>query len=372
MSGSSHNSVEAVAYSDEPTRVDSIVARFFSNQSGTGLARVGSTVITLALGADKKDDCAVIDISGPVSLVFGSDYVRGPKFALYELGLLDNYDIGYYLIVANISDIAAMGASPVAVTTVVRYPPTLSDIEFEQIIAGIDDAAKACETVNVGGDIGGAERIILSASALGACVPGCALTRVGARPGDLLCVTGPVGAAGAAVTYFSDKSLAARLSPDVEASLLASWKRPVARTVEGALLGRQRLATACQDTSDGLKATVEQLAAASGVGFVVERESLPISESTGAVAKLIGIDAVALALSASVDFQLAFTINPVTLSRCEEEFDRARRQMFVIGAATEDRGVQLRHIDGRMQHLPGVAWRHQGGDVAKLAMDSGR
>jgi thiamine-monophosphate kinase len=370
LSSGAGESEATATYSDEPTRVNNIVSRFFSHQSGTDLTRIGSTTISLAVGADQKDDCAVIDVSGPVSLVFGTDYVRGPKFALYERGLLNNYDIGYYLVVANISDIAAMGAAPLAVATVVRYPKTMSDRDFEAIVAGIDDAARACGAVNVGGDIGGAERIILSASALGACAPGCALTRSGARAGDLLCVTGPAGTAGAAVAYFVDESFTSRLSPDVEAALLAAWKRPVARTIEGGILGRQKLATACQDTSDGLKATVEQLAAASGVGFVIERDSLPIDQPTAEVASLIAADSVALALSASVDFQLAFTIGPTMLARCEDEFSRADRRLHVIGNATEDRSVTLRDLDGELRPLPGVTWRHQEGDVAKLATRS--
>lgn len=354
--------------SDEPKRVDQIVSRFFSAQSGTQLANIDSTKIGLTLGADKKDDCAVLDISGPVTLVFGSDYVRGPKFYLYERGLLNNFDIGYYLIVANVSDIAAMGAKPLAVTTIVRYPDTLSDRDFEAIFAGIDEAARACGTVNVGGDIGGAERIILSAAAIGACSPGQALTRSGADPGDLLCLTGPVGTAGAAVAYFGEDAWDARLASDVEDELLMAWKRPVARTLEGALLSAEQLATSCQDVSDGLKATLEQLATASGVGFIVDRDAVPIARSTMEVASLTGVDPIVLAMSASVDFQLAFTLDPVLLSRCQKLFRAAAREMHVIGKATEVKELRLRSPYGGLKPLPGVAWRHQDGNIAKLVI----
>ena len=355
-------------FSDEPTRVDTIVARFFSRQSGSTLALIGSTGVDLAVGADGKDDCAVLNISGPLSLVFGSDYVRGPKFLLYERGLLNNFDIGYYLIIANVSDIAAMGARPLAVTTVVRYPKTLSDQDFEALVAGIAEATRVCGTVNVGGDIGAAERIILSASAIGGCEPGTVLTRGGARAGDFLCLTGAVGTAGAAVAYFGDDSWSSKLASDLEDELLLAWKRPVARTVEGGILSTGRFATACQDVSDGLKATLEQLRAASGVGFVVDGDALPIARSTKAVAKLAGVDHVALAMSASVDFQLAFTVDPADLGACAQAFDQADRQMHVIGRATGGMELMLQGSTGDPVPLPGVAWRHQGGNIAKLAV----
>lgn len=355
----------ATHYSDEPTRVKQIVTRFFKDQSGTPLARVESSDVVLSIGADHRDDCAVLDVHGPMSLVFGSDYVRGPKFALYERGLLSNYDLGYYLVIANVSDIAAMGATPVALTTVIRYPKTMSDAEFQAIVHGVSDAATACGALNVGGDIGGAERVILSAAALGVCRLGGALTRAGARPGDALCVTGPVGTAGAAVVYFGGPD--SGLDGFHEAVLLNAWKRPQARTVEGRILGDLGLATACQDVSDGLKATVEQLGTSSGVGFIVDRQLLPIEDATLAVAEELGLDAVALALSASVDFQLAFTVDGRMVDTCRAEFEKAGRHLHVIGEATETVQFSLRLSNGTLEPLPGVTWRHQDGDVSKLA-----
>src|SRR5205823_3775557 len=127
----------------------------------------------------------------------GSDYVRGSKFTLFELGHLSHYDLGYYLAIANFSDIAAMGAKPLALLSVVRYPPEMADSDFDLVLQGIADGAQACSAANVGGDIGEAERLMLSATALGVCAPGRALLRSGAKAGDVLCLTGEVGTAGA-------------------------------------------------------------------------------------------------------------------------------------------------------------------------------
>src|SRR5437762_3018688 len=75
--------------------------------------------VSLAVRAEDQDDCAVYDFSDNLSLVVGMDFVRGTGFKLFQEGLLDYFDLGYYLVVANLSDIAAMGAKPIGLTTVV-------------------------------------------------------------------------------------------------------------------------------------------------------------------------------------------------------------------------------------------------------------
>lgn len=358
--------------SDEPTRVAQLVSKFLSGQSGSLIGDGSSSVATLTLGADRKDDCAVFDLPGPVSLVAGSDYVRGPKFSLYEEGLLSNFDIGYYVVAANISDVAAMGAMPIGVLTVVRYPNDLDDDGFHEIMAGIHQACTDFGTLNVGGDIGNAERIILSASALGVCAQGAALTRAGAKPGDLLCVTGPCGVLGAAVAYFPQRVAKGWTLPDsVESRLIEGWRRPRARVAEGRVLSGGRFASSCQDTSDGLKATIEQLAEASGVGFEVQEEHVAIDPSVAAVAKLIGVDDIALAMSASADFQLAFTVPSERVAPCRKAFAGHGLCFDVIGRATvAESGLSLLGRDGEVRPLPGVAWKHQTTDISRLVADS--
>src|SRR3954463_2553220 len=111
--------------SDEPTRLENTIMAIFSSQTSNYRARATapSSQVRLTAGADTQDDCAVFSFHGNQQLVVGSDYVRGPKFRLYEYGLLTEYDLGYYLAAANISDVAAMGAHPIGLLSVIRYPP---------------------------------------------------------------------------------------------------------------------------------------------------------------------------------------------------------------------------------------------------------
>ncbi|WP_245848127.1 thiamine-phosphate kinase [Lentzea kentuckyensis] len=341
--------------SDEPTRLANIIADLFHDQSAMAeqIAVDECSTVRLVAGADAQDDCAVFRMSGNHELVVGSDYVRGPKFRLYEMGHLSDYHLGYYLVAANVSDIAAMGAHPIGLLSIVRYPADMSDDAFKSIMQGIKDACARFHCPNIGGDIGSAERLILSATALGTCARGDTLFRSGAKPGDLVCLTAPTGYAGAAMEYLRARKPNPAINDLYLEQLLDSWRHPSARVDEGIKLAASKRVTSCQDTSDGLKATVECIASASGVGITVFEDSVPLPESVVAVAQHLELDPLGLVFGDSVDFELTFTAPP-------DAVDQLRNQLslHVIGEVNDGGEVLLRRSDGRESALPGKAWRH--------------
>jgi thiamine-monophosphate kinase len=345
--------------SDEPTRLANIISPMFAGQTGWSHRLSNGEATQLLVGADAQDDCAVFRLDGSQEIVLGSDYVRGSEFMLYELGYLDDYDVGYYLAMANFSDIAAMGAQPIALLSVIRYPKTMPDEEFTQVMHGINDACKLVGAPNVGGDIGTAERLILSASAIGVVESGHSLLRCGARPGDRLCITGPTGIAASAQKYFGKLDIAeTALSPAAEEFLLNSWKRPRAMVEQGRCLSTSGLVTSCQDSSDGLKAGIESIAARSGVGFIVEENALPVMDVVREVAKLSNAELTSLILGDSVDFQLIFTVPAKQMERLQKIFEDHGHTFHDIGVATEVPDIVLHGSDGTKRELPGAAWRH--------------
>src|SRR4029077_1694630 len=216
------------------------------------------------LGVEAQDDAAVIRLTEDRYLVIASDFIRGTGFYLFELGYLNHYDLGYYLVVANLSDIAAMGARPMGLTTVIRYNPLMTDEQFTQVCCGIRDASRAYDVAVVGGDTGGYVSDVFAATAFGISNSGRVLLRSGAEIGDLVCISGTIGLPIAAIAYFKSAKLqGCSLSHELEHQLLQSWKKPSARVKEGILLAERRIAHACQDVSDGLKATVEQMSSLS-------------------------------------------------------------------------------------------------------------
>jgi thiamine-monophosphate kinase len=317
-------------HSDEKQRVDALKALIGAGAPPRSWSVTGGKLV-LTLGAEAGDDCAVIETSGEISLILGSDYVRGSKFALFEAGLLDHYDLGYYLVGANISDLAAMGAQPVGILDVIRYPSDLGDRDFEALIEGMRDAARRCGATLLGGDTGSAERLIISATAVGVCERGQALTRSGSRPGDLLWLSGEIGAPAAAVLNFTETGGHA-LSEAESEELLASWKRVEPRVGQGRLLATKSLANACQDVSDGLRATALEMAAMSDVKLVLDASAIPLSPTVRPVAEAAGIDPLGLAMSASVDFELLFTTPP-------EKTDELRTAFAANGATKSKTSV---------------------------------
>ncbi|WP_420446476.1 thiamine-phosphate kinase [Candidatus Poriferisodalis sp.] len=367
------NDVSAII-SDEPTRIASIIGRYVMGQSDSLVATSDDVGVDVRLqtGADQFDDCAVYSIGTELALVAGSDFVRGVGFSLFELGLLTLRDIGYYLVAANMSDVASMGAIPIGLLSVIRYPSSLTDDEFGQLIAGINSACTDFGVLNVGGDIGGAERVYLSATGLGMCHQDHVLLRSGAEHGDLVAVTGTTGLAGTAMAYFTKKDESGWSVPvDTERQLLDSWRHPQAQVLAGRVLGSQRLASACQDSSDGLKATLEQISEASGVQIAVDAHRVPVHPAVAAVAHEAGVDALDLTFGNSVDFQLVFTFEPAKFDRLSAAFKKYDLQFHIIGEVMSDRGETgaFLRFGEELEPLPGVAWRHQMESSSEIAAE---
>jgi thiamine-monophosphate kinase len=323
------------------------------------------------MNADDNDDCAVYDFPGNLSLVIGMDFVRGPGFVLFQEHYLNYFDLGYYLVVANLSDIAAMGATPIGITTVIRYHESLTDEDFSQILQGIKAAAALYQTPIVGGDIGGYTETVLAATAFGITQHGKYLKRRGALPGDLLCLTGEIGLASTALVYFTKaRKLGFLLAEEEEAILLRAWRRPVARIREGLVLTQLGVVHVCQDVSDGVKATIDQLAQASSVSFKIDEASLPIHPLTRKVATMLDVDPISVALSASVDFELMFTISPADLINVQRVFLLPGTALHVLGEAIPSSiPSYLLRNDGGKSSVPGVAWDQQVQNVADVILE---
>ena len=220
------------------------------------------------VGLQDLDDCAVIPLNSKNDLVIGSDFIRGTGFYLFKKKIMDWKDIGYYLIGANVSDIAAMGASPIGAVVVCRYTDTMTDKEFNAVMEGVIEACKDFKTPLLGGDTGSHDLCTLAATAFGICKKNHALLRSKAKDGDLLCLTGSIGLAGAALAYFSNKiSLRKRLSKKKERELANSWKRIKPSINQSIFLSRKGLSQCAIDTSDGLLESCEQLSSSSSLSL---------------------------------------------------------------------------------------------------------
>lgn len=303
---------------------------------------IGNTDILAGAG---EDDCAIIDISDKDCLVVTTDMLhRKTDFPLQMSG----WQIGWMSAAVNLSDIASMGARPVGLLAAVGFTADMEVQEAEEIARGMSDCAMACGTSVIGGDIDLHDELTITGTALGRVRKGSVLRRNGARPGDRICVTGTVGSAGAALLV---------LENDLDGSdaLLRSLLEPMPRIHEGQRLAATGGVTSAIDTSDGLAMSLYDLAAASGVGFRIYEDRLPINDEVHDIAGSRD-ELLELALYTGGDFEMLFTVSPDKVDQVREACD-----LTVFGDVVGmDEGLAVVGTDGNTFTINRKGYLHIG------------
>ena len=271
------------------------------------------------------DDCALLSVASGEQLAISTDtLVAGVHFP----DDCDPFLLGQRALGVSASDLAAMGANPIAFTLALTLPEVSADW-LQAFARGLNDMAQGCSMRLIGGDTTRGP-LSLTVTVFGSVPSGKALTRGGAQVGDLLCVGGPLGdGAGALPLVLNQRSTEASTTQ----ALLARYWSPQPQFELGlALRGK---ATAALDISDGLLADCGHIALASGVRLLVERDKLPMSDALKAF--FDPDEALNAALSGGDDYRLAFTLPPSWLA----DLLAAGQPVFVIGQVVEGQGVAL-------------------------------
>lgn len=248
-------------------------------------------------------------------------------------------DLGHKALAVNLSDLAAMGASPLAALVGIALPPDgLTTDELGDLYAGMEALAAAHGVSIAGGDTTRGPGLTLAVTALGTLGPGDeALTRSGGRPGDLLCVTGPLGAAAAGL-HLADGRVDAGATDHV-ATLIAALRRPEPRVAEGRLLAAAGAHTA-MDISDGLALDAERLAAASGLCAHIDLGRVPLASGVREVAGALHHDPHRFAATGGEDYELLFAAPASTVDDLTATLPRPPT---VIGRLDGGDGLVLTH-----------------------------
>lgn len=314
------------------------------------------------VGVDMLDDCAVVPLNDAVDLVIGSDFVRGEGFLLFQKGVLSRYDLGHYIVGANASDLAAMGAAPLGLTLVYRYADDTTDAEFQQVLEGVSQACKAFSIPLLGGDTGSYDVSVLAGTAIGICPHDRALLRSRGKPGDALYLTGITGLAAAAIAYYC-RCRPDTLPPGAEDVLADSWRRVSPALLQARHIVDARLSCCGIDTSDGLRRACELLARASGVDAVLTEDAIPIHPLVESVARFIDVDPLDLTLAESVDFRLLFSVPPEHRDELLRQFDRQGWTLYEIGYLTKSHGAPAVYLqsNGRLRTPIALEWSQLAG-----------
>jgi thiamine-monophosphate kinase len=218
-------------------------------------------------------------------------------------------EIGARALHVNLSDLASMGAEPRYALLSLGLPPTMSGQRLHALLVGFLEAAARARVAVVGGNISQAPAVTLDVTASGAVKRRAILRRAGARAGDEIYVSGSVGAAAAGLAWLDRHASGdgATVLDDM-ADAVRRYRTPDARVALGVQVARNRAASACMDTSDGLADALQQMATASGVGMRIEQALVPVSPAVSAACALTGTDRWALALGGGEDYELVFTV----------------------------------------------------------------
>jgi thiamine-monophosphate kinase len=216
-------------------------------------------------------------------------------------------DWGWKAVTVNLSDLAAMGAAARWLLVALTVPDQASLTLLQRLYAGIGEACEAFAVALVGGDTSGGPALSLAVTALGEADR--AVTRAGARPGDRLVVSGPLGAAAAGLALLERDDQPARELLGRFPGLAAAHRRPRPELATGMRLAHAG-ATAMIDLSDGLAGDALHLAEASGVGIELHDAAVPLAPGVAEAATLLGRDPAELALGGGEDYLLAAALPP--------------------------------------------------------------
>lgn len=262
------------------------------------------------------------------------------------------YDIGWKALAVNISDIAAMGGRARLALLSLALPAAFLTSDLSALIDGFLDLARASAVTLAGGNITQSPGpLMVDVTVSGSVRPRRVLTRAGARPGDELYVTGSPGDAAAGLAALREDSTEIEVSKEL-ATCVERYRRPQPRARVGMLAGRNRAASACVDLSDGLADGIEQIAAASGVGALIDARALPISPAARAWFEARGLDPVHAALAGGDDYELLLAVPKRARGRLATVVRQAQGVSLTrIGEITREREVRLNR-NGAFEPLP--------------------
>jgi len=305
------------------------------------------------------DDAAVIDNGAYCTVVSTDMLVEGIHF---DLAYTPLKHLGYKAVVVNLSDICAMNAVPRQITVSIAISSKYTVEALDDLYAGI---RAACETYGVdlvGGDTTSSPRgMVISITAIGQGERNRLAYRSGARPGDLICITGDLGAAYLGLQLLEREKRIWAEHPDVQPNLedqkyiVGRFLKPEARLdMIEAFRQNDLVPTAMIDISDGLASELFHICKQSGAGALLEESGVPIHPEAQLMALQFKLDPVTCALNGGEDYELLFTIDP-------KDTDKVRflPDIYIAGEILDAKdGIKLNTKGGNLHELKAQGWRH--------------
>jgi thiamine-monophosphate kinase len=300
-------------------------------------------------------DDAAVTVPGGATATSVDALVEGVHFRRGGDGGFAPEQVGAKALAAALSDLAAMGAAPGEAYVVLGVPPGAEEAELLRLADGLAEVAAATGTAIAGGDVSRAPVLFLSITVVGhASRPELLVSRGGARPGDLLVLTGELGGAAAGLLLLERPELGAAVAPETAENLKRRQLRPTPRLRAGAALAAAG-ANAMIDLSDGLAGDAAHVAAQSQAALRIDAAAIPLAKGLAEVAAAAGHDPLELAASGGEDYELLAALPPRRLTEAATRIgEAAETSLTPIGEVGEEgAGAEIR--------LPGGGTARTGG-----------
>jgi len=295
------------------------------------------------------DDVSAANISEDQLAVLKTDMLVGKTDVPPGMSL---WQAARKAVVMNVSDFAAKGVEPKVILASLGLPRKLTRKDIEEIGRGINTGAREYNAYVIGGDTNEASDLIISLSLLGMTKKNRVMLRSGAKPGDLVAVTGFFGKTAAGLKILLDGFKAPQ---KIRKVLVESVYMPCARLEEGLALSQTRAVTASIDSSDGLAWSLYEISRASSVGFLINR--LPTAKEVERFAKINNLDPLELTLYGGEEYELVLTIKPRLWKKAEKAVREVGGKLMPIGEVTVERHVLL-EIDDERRVIEPRGWEH--------------
>lgn len=301
------------------------------------------------------DDCAVIPQNKNESLLVTTDLLI--EDVHFMRSKISARDLGYKSLAVNLSDIAAMGGTPVAAFLSIALPEDISVAWWDDFFSGIHDLSQRSATPLLGGDTTGSkDRIAVNVTVLGKANPKQIKYRSTAKIGDILCVTGVLGDSGGGLTILLN-NLDDKSDKDIQ-HLVKAHHLPTPHLREGKWLAAQNAVHAMLDVSDGIDSDISRILEESGVGARVDLEDIPVSTALDLMAAKFGWNAKEIAATGGEDYCLLCTIDPVAFPALSFEYAACfERPLYKIGVITDGKDLKYRQKKKDID-LSSHGWNH--------------
>lgn len=302
------------------------------------------------------DDAAVLKVSNEEWLLLTTDMLV--EDVHFSLSYVSPAQVGIKAMVASVSDIAAMGGQPAHAVVSLGVPLRLSVEVLEGIYTGLRQAAGEYRVNIVGGDtVKSPERLIINVTLLGSVEAGRAVYRSGARPGDLIFVTGGLGNSAAGLYLCQNPEI--NISLEAAAFLKSAQLEPRARVKIGRLLSKTGKISSMDDISDGLASELHEICRASGVGCRIRTAAVPVDRRMKEAADTIGNEPIDWALYGGEDFELIFTVPPDSAVLIKRDLEENGEKCYLIGEIVPAaEGVKMELPQGYFVPLEAKGYDH--------------